>query len=248
MFKIISVGWKCAQFLEKTLASVEAQVEQDWQIHIVYDGGDHGDWLIRNWCDERDDRWTYTINTEQLWAVRNQYEGVKKLNPADDDIIVFLDLDGDQLAHPEVLSHLLHYYADATLVTYGNYRPEPFAETCPPAVPFPPEVVANVAYRDHVMSGAGCCFNHLRTVKGKVYNAIPEERFKRLNGEWYESGTDYVVMIPALELAGGRYKCLDEVLLIYNNANPLADYIVHPSGTTGNILDALQRPPLDPLP
>jgi hypothetical protein len=247
MFQIISVGWHCAEWLEQTLRSVEEQTADEWRIMIIYDGGDNGGDLIKAWCDARDERWNYRINDEQQWAVRNQYEAVQALAPDDDDILVFLDLDGDRLAHPGVLARLSDYYYDGTLVTYGNYRPVPFAATCPPAVPFPPDVVANISYRQHVLSGAGCCFNHLRTMKAKIYKAIPEDRFKRPNGEWYESGTDYVVMIPGLELAGGRYKCFEEVLLLYNNANPLADYIVHPAGTSGNIRDCMERPPLPPL-
>jgi hypothetical protein len=246
-FQVVSVGWSCADWLEQTLRSIEMQSVQDFRVMVVYDGGDNGGDLIRQWCDNRDDRWNYQINEKQQWAVRNQYEAVQMLSPEDDDILVFLDLDGDQLAHPQVFEHLLGYYADSTLLTYGNYRPVPWADTCPPAVPFPPEVVQNASYRNHVMSGAGCCFNHLRTMKAKVYKSIPLDRLKRPNGEWYESGTDYVVIIPGLELAGGRYKCIEEVLLLYNNANPLADYIVHPSQTTGNIRDAMERPPLAPL-
>lgn len=248
-FKIISVGWQCSQFLERTLASVESQSVSDWEIMVVYDHSiDDGALKVQNWCSTRDDRWHYQLNQEQRWAVQNQYEGVRALDPADDDIIVYLDLDGDQLAHPEVFAHLLDYYSDDTLVTYGNYQPIPFAATCPPATPYPPEVVANRSYRWHILNnGTGPCFNHLRTIKGRVWKAIPEDRFKRPNGEWYESGTDYVVMVPALELADGRYKCIEEVLLLYNNENPLADYITHPAGTSGNIKDALERPALPRL-
>lgn len=248
-FKIVSVGWQCAQFLERTLESVEAQTRADWEIHIVYDKStDNGAEMIWKWCSDRDIRWDYTLREQQLFAVQNQYEAIKAMDPADDDIIVFLDLDGDQLAHPRVLENLARYYEDDTLVTYGNYVPVPFAATCPPAVPYPHEVVVDRTYRDYILyKREGCCFNHLRTIKGKIWRAIPEDRFKRPNGEWYESGTDYVVMVPALELADGRYKCIEEVLLLYNNANPLADYLTHPSGTSGNIKDALERPALPRL-
>lgn len=248
-FKIVSVGWQCAQFLERTLESVEAQTRDDWEIHITYDKStDNGADLIKEWCTGwRDARWHFQLNEDQLFAVQNQYEAIKALDPADEDIIVFLDLDGDELAHPRVLDNLARYYEDDTLVTYGNYIPVPFADTCPLAIPYPPEVVANRTYRDHILNFNGCCFNHLRTIKGKVWRAIPEDRFKRPNGEWYESGTDYVMMVPALELADGRYKCIEETLLLYNNANPLADYLTHPAETSGNIKDALERPALPRL-
>lgn len=247
-FKIISCGWMCEQFLEQTLASVEEQEDQDWEIMVVYDGGDNGADRIRSWCDSRDERWRYRINDEQLWAVRNQREGIGLLEPDDDDIIIFLDLDGDRLAHPWVLTNLREYYKDDTLVTYGNYTPIPFASTCPLAIPFPEYVIQNRSYRQYIRSNNNCCFNHLRTMKGKVWKALPEENFHREDGSWYHSGTDYVTIVPALEMADGRYKCVEEVLLLYNNANPHADYIEHPAETTGNILDFLLRPPMEPLP
>jgi len=38
------------------------------------------------------------------FAVRNQVEAIDNMNPADDDIIVWLDVDGDRFAHQEFLT------------------------------------------------------------------------------------------------------------------------------------------------
>jgi hypothetical protein len=248
-FCIVSSGWQCAEWLEQTLASVEAQSYHDWRIQIVYDPStDDGAERIRRWCDARDARWGYRINTTHLWAPRNQYEAIQTLAPADEDVVVFLDLDGDMLAHPDVLAHLLGYYADETLVTYGNYRPIPDLGLCPPAEPFPPEVIAAGSYRAHIASGRACCFNHTRTMKGKVAKAISPDGFCWPDGTWYEGPADYLFMIPALELAGPRHKCLTEVVCLYNNANPYADNLVHPQASTAGCLDCMSRPPLAMLP
>lgn len=249
MFKIVSVGWNCEQFMEQTFRSVEMQTRTDWEIAITYDvSNDSGAKKIMDWCDYRNYQWNYQINGDHRFAVRNQYETITRLAPSDDDIIVFLDLDGDQLAHPNVLQHLTEYYNDDTLLTYGNYTPVPFADTCPPAIPFPPEVIADGSYRQYMTSfGGHCCFNHLRTMKGKLFNNIPLWHFKRDSGEWFTAGTDYLFMLAGLELAGGRHKCIEEVLLLYNNANPLADYLTHPADTSSNVMEALTRPPLSPL-
>jgi glycosyltransferase involved in cell wall biosynthesis len=251
MFKIISVGWQCAQFLERTLQSVENQTVRDWEMMIVYDNStDNGAELIEQWATDHNPffggRYHYQLNSDQRFAVRNQYEGLEALDPADDDIIVFLDLDGDQLAHASVLDNLLTAYSDGTtLLTYGNYEPVPHVDTCPPAVAFPDDVVASVGYRHYILSGAGSCFNHLRTMKGKVFKAIPEDRFHWANSdEWYQNGTDYVFMVNGLELVGGKYKCLTEVLCLYNHDNPLADNITHPAATHQGVQDMLARPPL----
>ena len=246
MFKIVSVGWQCAQFLERTLLTVSAQTRGDFEIMITYDPStDDGAQMILDWCAERDERWRYQINGSQHWAVRNQYEAIIDLDPADDDIIVFLDLDGDQLAHPEVLERLAEAYSDGTLLTYGNNQHSK-------AVPYPAEVVRGRTYRQHILDGRGCCFNHVRCMKGKVFRAIPPNYFKwssssPRHGEWLPAGTDYVFMVSGLELVNGRYKCLEETLLIYNAENPLADNVTHPGDTHLAVMDFLNRPPLAPM-
>lgn len=250
MIKIVSVGWQCEPFIEQTLRSVEEQTVQDWEIHITYDASsDTGAQSIIKWCDPRDARWRqYSLNEDQRFAVRNQYEAIKHLAPEDDDIIVFLDLDGDRLAHPGVLQRLLDYYADDTQLTYGSYKPIPFNAGCQPAIPFPFDVIANNSYRSFMAHGGMISFNHLRTMKGRIFKAMSEELFKWPDtDEWYEAGTDYLFMINGLELAGGRHKCLDELMLLYNNANPMADNITHPDVTSASVASILSRPPLDRL-
>jgi hypothetical protein len=249
-FKIVSVGWKCADWWRQTLASIESQSVDNWDVCVVYDGGDDAGPDIAAWCDEHGERWTYIENEAQHFAVRNQVTALTALAPEDDDIVVFLDLDGDQLAHRDVLRHLSSYYEDGTLLTYGSYLPVPQVSTCTPATPFPADVVAAGTYRRHVLT-VGCCFNHLRTMSGRIANAIPASSYRWASGpqrgQWYLGGTDYVFMVAGLELAGGRYKYIPEVLLLYNHANPNADNLVRGSASSACVQDFLRRPPLSPL-
>ncbi|MES1975767.1 MAG: glycosyltransferase [Pseudomonadota bacterium] len=245
----MSTGWQCESWIAQTLESVEEQSVDDWRIQIVYDPStDAGADLIQAWCEDRDARWRCAINTEQRFAVRNQVEAVQALDPANTDIIVWLDLDGDRFAHPEVLAHLADAYADGTtLLTYGSYRPEPDKGTSTMATPFPPDVVAANSYR-HQTRHVHCHFNHLRSMSGKLFWSIPDDQYHWPDGRWYAAGADYILMIAGLELAGGRYKCLTEELMIYNHANPLSDNLVRVDDCTANIVHFLERPPLDPLP
>jgi len=262
-FLIISAGWQCAQFMERTLASVEAQSLDNWHIGIAYDpSDDNGGAIIESWCARDRDRRSCVINTEKKWAIRNHFETITRLAPEDDDVIVFLDLDGDQLAHPHVLERIKAAYDQGALVTYGQYRPEPDMGTSGPARPYPAEVVRNNSYREYHRTG-GAGLNHVRTMSGRVFKAIPEANFrwqhsgsKRLptgqkftwsDGEFLQGSTDYVFMVAALELAGGRYQCFNETLLIYNHANELADNKTHPQEAHVCLLDFYSRPPLAPL-
>ena len=227
MFKIVSVGWDCENYIEQTLASVEAQSRTDWEVQIVIDpSGDRTADLAQRWCDARDDRWNCTVNPEQRFAVRNQVDAIDRMNPADDDIIVWLDADGDQFARPHVLDRLAQEYSGDVLLTYGSFLPVPENEGWVQAKPFPQKVVRGNSFREHILN-VECCFNHLRTMKGVVYRNIPKSHFHwtRQPDVWYDGGTDYIFMVAGMELAGERYRCIDEVLCLYNNANPNADYL-----------------------
>lgn len=250
-FKIISSGWQCADWMERTFRSVENQSLDNWDIYITYDVcQDDGAEVIQKWCNDRDERWNYQINTDQRYAPRNQYEAIQSLRPKDEDVVVFLDLDGDQFAHVDVLKHLSEHYADGTLATYGSYRAVPEVGAPGHIASFPDDVVQQNSYRQFTLH-RGCCFNHLRTMSGRVANSLPIEIFKwdrgPLAGQWYQGGTDYVVMLSALERAGGRYKYIPEVLVLYNHANPLADNMTHPRESDSCTRNFLEREPLLPL-
>jgi hypothetical protein len=98
-FKIISAGWNCAQFIDRTLQSIDVQDELDYDLYIVDDATGEQDRdqaaIIERWCSTRPN-WHYQINTEHLFIVRNQVEAIERANPDPEDVIIFLDLDGDQ--------------------------------------------------------------------------------------------------------------------------------------------------------
>lgn len=244
-FRVISVGWDCADWVEATLASIEMQNRQDYTVHVVDDAtaDPHQIERIASWCDARDERWMYTLNTERKYALRNQVEGIRAMNPDSDDVIVWLDLDGDQLAHPGVFDTLTRYYEGAIDLTYGQYRPIPNMGTSTFATPYPPEVVANGNYRKFTLTH-GCRFNHLRTMRAKIFQQIPEREYKDDSGVWLTAGADYVMMMCGLELAHGRYACVDEVLMLYNHAQPHPDNTYHPEVADAANQLILRRPRL----
>lgn len=245
MFKIISTGWNCPDEIYKTLASVDMQTVDDWQLHVVDDCSTdlRQIEMLKNW--HPDDRYMFTRNLENYGVVRSQYEGIRAMRPEDEDIIVFLDLDGDRFAHVAVLDSLLTYYADPNvLMTYGSYRPDPDPGGPVPISPYPSAVVRDNSYRNDILTN-GVRFNHLRTVKWKVLKEIPESYYKWEDGTWMFCGSDYAVMAGCLEIAGGKYKCINETLMIYNAQQPSPDNMRHPSETNRCCLHSLAMTPLE---
>lgn len=250
-FGIVTTGRQCADYMDRTLASIETQNRDDWRVHVVYDPStDDGADKIIEWCNQDPDRRGYTINGQQRYALRNQVHAIHKLGLEPDDVIVWLDLDGDQLAHSFVLDRLAEFYADPELlVTFGQFQPIPDAKTCGRATPIPAKVVQERSYRKETLT-VSCHWNHLRTMRAKAFNAIPEDQFVwpsgPKKGQWYMHGPDYVVMTAALELADGRHRFIDEVLLLYRHGNPMADNAAVEAAACSQ--NYLRRPPLAPLP
>ncbi len=244
-FKIITTGWNCGTVFEQTLRSVEEQSYTDWEIHIVDDGSDAGQQQqIKDWCDARDDRWTYALHPDNRGVIYSQYMGVRAMDPEDEDVIVYLDLDGDMFAHSEVLENLAGYYRkERPLMTYGSYRARPNPGGPVPISAYPHEVIERSSYRQDTLNN-GVRFNHLRTVKWKVLKEVPEKYYQWPDGQWLFCGSDYVVMMGCLEISGGQYLKIDEVLMIYNAVQPYPDNMRHPAETDRCCVYALSMSPL----
>jgi hypothetical protein len=237
-----------------TLMSIQRQRYPHWHAHIVDDAspGYLQAKRIKKWCAMHNGakQWSYTINEQQRGAVWNQYKGVRAMNPQDEDVIVFLDLDGDCFAHAGVLDYLAEVYADPNVwVTYGSYQPVSSLdpnEPCPVS-PYPERVVRDGSYRLSTQL-EGTRYNHLRTVKWKVLKNIPDAYYRYPDGEWLVSPTDLVVMMGSLELAGGRYKCIEEKLVVYNDCQMHPDNMHHPDVNVRGSNYTFGLPPLERLP
>lgn len=234
-FLIVSAGHNAAPWVDKCIMSVAEQQYGHFRMVLVDDASTDGsaDVIRRTLANLDDDRFTLIANDERKGAMFNQVHAIRQMAPADDDVIVWLDSD-DRLAHGNVLSRLRSYYngpgvaGDCVLMTYGQYKSEPFSPTCNPAFAYPPEVIAHSDYRAFTHRGGGIRFNHLRTVMAKLFYAMDDTDFQDGHGNWFQSCCDAAVMIPALELADGRFRFIEEVLYAYNSENPSSDWRRHP--------------------
>lgn len=246
-FRILSVGWDCPNDMFQTLRSIEAQTYAHYSVHIVDDASPEPQpSLIKEWVDSHDERWTCDLANPRRGIVQNQYLGVRALEPDDEDVIVFLDLDGDRFIHARVLERLNDVYESSnTLMTYGSYRnvSDPEAMPMSSVTPYPQWVVDLNAYRTYTIE-YGTRFNHLRTVKWKVLKRIPLHYYKWPDGAWLQHGSDYLVMMGSLEISGGRYQCLEDVLVLYNDRQPHPDNKSHLEATQQCSMHVLHLPPL----
>lgn len=169
------------------------------------------------------DGWQVTRRPQRLGVMGNQYGLIQSVPMEPQDVIVFLDGD-DRFAHPEVIDRLREVYANPMIdLTYGNYTPDPPSDTCPKIKAVPPAVCRTKGQYRRWRKANGTPWNHLRTLRFRIFDAIPRSFFI-CDGEWLEGAADFAVMNPAMELAGGRHHMFTEPLVIYTSDRPDAEW------------------------
>lgn len=222
----VVTGRNCAALAVRCLESVlrAARPNID-QVAVVDDDSSDGTAQIvgrYGWAN----RWNVFLRKTRHHALANQHAAWQALEPHDEDVIVFVDLD-DALATPNIAGILDAYYDKGAWLTYGSYRPwppgHPSASTCKPARPYPPDVIRYRQFRS-----VPPMFNHLRTISWRVLKHVQDWDLRDDDGHYFAANTDEAVMLPALELAGEHIAVVSEVLYVYTCDSPDAIWRTQP--------------------
>lgn len=221
MIKIITVGCRAEQYINKCIDSLLSQTYLDWECCIVLDPSN--DNTYTNALEYKSDKIKVFQNKEKRYAIGNISYAVKMLSCEDDDILAWVDAD-DWLATDKALEIVMEYYNKnpELLVTHGSWKPFPNGKARTNNAPYS-KYDFKKGIRD--LSMGAWRGSHLRTMKYKVYRHINQDReFKWPNGNWLESSYDMSLMYPALEMAGyERVKFVPEILYIYNRETKYND-------------------------
>lgn len=239
-YLLVVVGRNCEPWAEACLQSIAAQHQRPFRVCVVDDASTDGTpAIVEHFAQEHG--WTYQLNYERLGAMRNQYEAWHALDGQPGDVVVWCDLD-DRLAHPNVLNILERHYRRGALLTYGNYRPDPPDPGCPPVARYPASVIGAGTYRWYSSRGH-ILYNHLRTVSWDILAQLGEDDFRDDAGDWWTTGPDAAVMLPALELAGRAHAVIGEVLYVYTSNADHAEWRTVPETVRANHRQMFARPP-----
>lgn len=222
---VISPFWNSERFVKNTILSV-AQQEYDNYVHVLIDDASTDNSYeiakatIEQLPSHLQNRFRLIRNTENRGAIANQILGVGHTTA--DDIVMLLDGD-DWLTNNNTL---FHYYNDlynqGYEFTYGSMWS--LADNIPLiAQEYPADVKKNKSYREYHFNWK-IPYTHLRTCLGKHFFTLEANKFK-VDGQWMKSGADNPLFYELIERVDpSKVYCNREVVVIYNDKNPLNDY------------------------
>ena len=214
-FVFIIPSYNNAQFYKMNLDSVFNQAYPHFRVIYIDDCSDDGTAdLVEEYIKmyHLENKMTLIRNTECQFALSNTYMGAHMC--ADGEVLCFLDGD-DALAQYEVLSMLNELYKlnPNIWMTYGNsIRSD--GSSCS-SMPIDESIIAGNSYRDFAWVTL-----HMRTSYAWLFKMICLEDLM-YQGRFFSAACDCAYGYPLLELTGGRFVFVNNILHIYNVHNPI---------------------------
>lgn len=212
--------YNVAKWVALNIQLTKQQSFSNFECHIINDGStDNSEDIILDNI-KGDSRFVYHKNkTNTGSSLYSYYTIFHKINPNDEDIIIWLDGD-DWFSSVFALQYLDQYY-DITKcwMTYGTYQIFPSgnhgSHHC---IDIPDEIHKNHSYRQwmHV-------YSHLRTHRAFLFKKLKEsDLIDSRSGKFYTEATDCAYLFSLAELCGSaeRIKCIKDILLVLNRTNP----------------------------
>lgn len=177
--------------LNRCLKSLRLQDNQSFGIILIDDASG----ATHNWCyplilGDLLERTTLIRHNNHQGRMANFLLAIKSICTDPGSMIAILDQD-DCLMKNNIASLLLKAKAQgADLIQMPMFRPNK------PLKQYKPD------YKNPRHCGGGNVWSHMRAFTKALFESVPEDHFKRAKtGEWFETVTDYLTMIPMVELA-----------------------------------------------
>lgn len=212
---ILTTFFNAEEYIERCVGSILGQNYKDFKCFLIDDVSTDNSFRLAKNLIGNDDRFILIKNVEKKYKTLN-YVSILNDNPNIDDNEIIIELDGDDwLAHSNVLSHINNVYMDENIwITNGSFR------YLSGSMGFSSEQKNFDTLRRSVFTAS-----HLRTWKAFLWRKINEEDHKDSDGNYWKINADLAYMLPMLEMASNKhYKFIPEILLIYNDLNPLNDH------------------------
>lgn len=221
-FFIFTPFFNVENWISNTIKIVKCQSYKNFKHILIDDLSTDNSYSKALNLIQNDNRFNLIKNNIKKYPLRNFYEQIKNYNLEDEDIIVLLDGD-DWFFSVSTLEILNSYYNKTNcLMTYGSYIDYLSNKKGYWSKKIPEDVIKNNSIRKYEWSSS-----HLKTFKYKVWKEIKEEDLKDSNDNFYNMTADLAIMFPMLEMCGDRSLYIDDILYVYNSANPINEHKVN---------------------
>lgn len=226
MIHIVSCFWNSAPYLEQYIKSVQNQSDTNYIVHLIDDqSSDSSIKLCRKYIN-RNPKFNLIKNKTKKYKLKNLDDLISYSSLINDDDII-IELDGDDyFAHKDVVKNIRSVYEKNKHILICNSKYK--------------FIDGRIGYSNNTdiatIRYSGFPFSHLRTWKASLWRSIDKRYFiDPSTNEYFKTAADMAYSIPMLEYAGQhRYYHKDEVMVIYNDQNPLND---HKSGSSGGLYE-----------
>ena len=210
MLRIIVNCGPAEEYIAQCLASIVNQSLEEWQAYVTIDPCGDSTLLRASAARMGDPRIHIHSNSQWQGSMMNTVEAIRRSNAQPEDVIINLDGD-DQFATPHALRIIQDTYRrfDCWL-TYGSWISDlPDGQGLWPGYP---EGVQD--FRRHRWLGTG-----VRTWKRWLWDLIDNADFRDASGRYFAVGEDQAILLPMLEMSGGRSRHIAEALMIYTRSS-----------------------------
>lgn len=176
--------------LARSLASLRDQTNQNFGVVLIDDASG----FAHHWCypmllSNLRARTTLIRHSEHQGRMPNFIMAIEHICENSDTLIAVLDQD-DWLMQNNIVEQLLKAKISGhDLIQLPMFRPNK------PLKLYKPD------YEQSRKNAGANVWSHLRVFKKSLFEAVPENYFRRENSEWFDTATDYLTMLPMSELA-----------------------------------------------
>ena len=244
-FFVLTCSYNNIQYYHKNLESIFKQNYENWELCYIDDASTDGtaeavEKFIKDY--EVAHKVNFIKNKSRRYALANMYEAIHRV--PDDAIVVMVDGD-DQLANAGVLKTIADAYNDPNVwLTYGSYAP-----LYPPFPVYCKDVSDTYKMSKRFFRQCEWCFSHLRTFYAGLFKHIKKNDLMK-GDKFFSACYDQAIMLPMLEMCGGKFRFIKDKLYLYNNQNSLCDFrsqLHESSSLVGYIRSLPEYSPIDTI-
>lgn len=221
LLKVVVPTYNAAKWIEECLRSISAQQYGKFECLVIDDASTDGTFetIAKLSLDER---FTILRNPTNIGPLANTWFGFERLGCRFDAEAVLTIVDGDdRLAHDRAFDVVKNAYdSDSSLLmTYGNYANDqtPQVGMCGR---FDDVTILTRSFRK-----SHCCVSCLRTFKARLWNNLQKsDLIDPQTGRFFAAGGDVAYLLPLLDMAGSRFRFIEEIIYYYNTGNPMSDF------------------------